>query len=285
MSKTKKNRTKILNLVIFSVLSSVITLLSVIPQIGYITIGIITITIVHIPVLIGIMLLPIYYAASLGAVFGISSLIQSYIYGASPLDLAFQNPIISVIPRIVFAIIAFFVLKLFVLIENKVKFSNFILFFIVSVATFMLISYSPDAIAQGFYSSDINSYNRLITILKPIFIIIGVMFITFYYFISDKYKSSNSNSVSTTLIISTLIHTVLVLGMLYIYKVDGIPDQFIKILGPVIATNGILETILACLIGTPIILALKTAFPDLSNNLIVLKKKEKKENNKNDTNI
>ena len=106
-------------MVLFSTFSAIILILTLVPNIGYIRVGVASITIVHIPVLIGIMFLGVGYSLSLGLVFGLSSLIAAFMYASSPADLAFQNPIISVLPRIVFALVAFYIIRLLFLIRKR----------------------------------------------------------------------------------------------------------------------------------------------------------------------
>ena len=68
--------------------------------------------------------------------------------------------------------------------------------------------------------------------------------------------------IPSTLLIATVIHTVLVLTALVIFEGAYISellqsDDLIGFVYTVAVTNGLLEAILAILIGTPIILALK----------------------------
>ena len=92
---------KTFNLVLFSTFASIILLLSLIPNIGYITIipGLSAVTIIHIPVLIGIIFLPFYYSLGLGLTFGISSFIAAFLYSKEPFGL-FQNPLCDRLIRI-----------------------------------------------------------------------------------------------------------------------------------------------------------------------------------------
>jgi uncharacterized membrane protein len=65
-----------------------------------------TITILHIPAIIGAILEGPIVGAGIGAIFGIFSLVQANIGPITPIDLAFRNPLVSVLPRVLFPIIA-----------------------------------------------------------------------------------------------------------------------------------------------------------------------------------
>lgn len=87
------------------------------------------ITILHVPVIIGVLLEGLIPGMVLGAIFGIYSLIQATIGPVGPLDPLFRNPLVSVLPRILIAVVAFFVLKgLLALIKKSPKFPKIIMY-------------------------------------------------------------------------------------------------------------------------------------------------------------
>lgn len=148
----KRTRTSgVFNLVLFSIFSALILLLGLIPQIGYIRLGPVAITIVHIPVLIGIMVLPFWHSVGLGFIFGISSLIASFIYATSPIDLAFQNPLISVLPRVIFAIFAYLVFHGSSLLQ-KFKHGNKIIFGVSTIVTVLFFGVAINSLTNVFSS-------------------------------------------------------------------------------------------------------------------------------------
>lgn len=65
-----------------------------------------SITILHIPVIIGAILEGPVVGTGIGAIFGIFSLIMANIAPNGPVDLAFRNPLVSLLPRILFPIAA-----------------------------------------------------------------------------------------------------------------------------------------------------------------------------------
>jgi uncharacterized membrane protein len=68
--------------------------------VGFIPLPLGAVTILHVPVIIGAVLEGPLAGLFIGLLFGLFSLIQSAIAAASPLDAAFVNPLISVLPRI-----------------------------------------------------------------------------------------------------------------------------------------------------------------------------------------
>ncbi len=63
-----------------------------------------SITVLHIPAIIGAILEGPLIGAGIGAIFGIFSLIQANITPVG-IDMAFRNPLVSVVPRILFPIV------------------------------------------------------------------------------------------------------------------------------------------------------------------------------------
>lgn len=264
---------QVFHLVAFSIFAAIILLLSL-ANIGFIRIGPVAITIIHIPVLIGILILPLGYAVGLGILFGLGSLLASFIYATTPIDMAFQNPLISILPRAIFALIAFFTFfglkKL-----QKTKFGDTIIFIIVSVITVVFFYFGGIALSQ---TIDPKNATLLKDILTPVFVgISGLVIGLYYYFINSK-SLKQSISIPSSIMISTLIHTVLVLLAISIFKASALTSlgvgalQLIKI---VVGTNGFIEIIVGVLIATPIAMALINAFPEYFNNNLLSKSKKK----------
>lgn len=64
-----------------------------------------SITILHIPAIIGAILEGPLVGAGIGAIFGVFSLIQANIAPNTPIDVAFRHPLVSVLPRILFPLV------------------------------------------------------------------------------------------------------------------------------------------------------------------------------------
>lgn len=102
MSKKRTSHERILRMAQLGVLSAIIIMMTFVPYIGYISYGPgLSITLIHIPVMIGAIVLGPSAGAILGGVWGISCIIKALTAPPSPLDAAiFWNPLVSLIPRI-----------------------------------------------------------------------------------------------------------------------------------------------------------------------------------------
>lgn len=131
MGRTEKIR----KLVFASIICLVIAILGFIPSLGYITIGPIAFTIVHIPVLIGAVVLGAVYGSVFGLVFGMTSLVMAFI--TQGVNLPWTNPLLSVLPRILLGFSAGLLADLF---RKKIKLR------LLACGLAMGISYSVTAI-------------------------------------------------------------------------------------------------------------------------------------------
>lgn len=78
---------------------------------GFIPLPMIKATILHIPVIIGAVLEGPIVGAMIGLLFGVFSMIQNYVAPSSALFFALQNPLVSVLPRILIGITAYYTYK------------------------------------------------------------------------------------------------------------------------------------------------------------------------------
>jgi uncharacterized membrane protein len=101
-------RTRIQNLTVNAMLIALIGLMGFVPFLGFIPLGAsVSITIIHLPVLLGAALLSTRSATLLGFSFGLVSLLVVVTNPTpQPIDLFFVNPLISVLPRILFGLFA-----------------------------------------------------------------------------------------------------------------------------------------------------------------------------------
>ncbi len=99
------------------VLSALVIVLGI-TKLGLIPLGpIASISILQIPVILAVILGGLPSGLFVGATFGIMSLIQAAMSPSGVLDPLFVNPLISVLPRMLIAVIAYFLWKLFDLIK------------------------------------------------------------------------------------------------------------------------------------------------------------------------
>jgi uncharacterized membrane protein len=92
-----------------------------VPQLGFITITpAISFTLLHIPVLFAGLLFGWKGGLAYGTLFGVLSFIRALVNPASPIDSLFVNPLISVLPRIIFGLLVGIFLDLSQRISHKV---------------------------------------------------------------------------------------------------------------------------------------------------------------------
>lgn len=105
MSRSKKMNVK--KLVLAAVFIAIIIVMTAVPYTGYITYlpGGIAITTLHIPVIIGAVFLGWKYGALLGGVWGLTCVVKAYLNPEAG-NIPFQNPLVSVLPRIIVGIVA-----------------------------------------------------------------------------------------------------------------------------------------------------------------------------------
>jgi len=104
LNKRSTRNEEIRKMVLAAILIAIIILMTFVPQLGYITIFAVPITIIHIPVIIGGILLGRKYGLILGLVFGLGSMTRSFMEYS--LYAPFTNPIVSVLPRMFIGLIA-----------------------------------------------------------------------------------------------------------------------------------------------------------------------------------
>ena len=119
------NRLNVRKMTVIGVLSAISIMMSMLPFIGYIPIGPIKATIMHIPVIIGAIIEGPVVGATIGLIFGLTSLWNAITQPVilSPL---FLNPLVSVLPRILIGIIAYYVYQGVYKLTKKVYASGFV---------------------------------------------------------------------------------------------------------------------------------------------------------------
>jgi hypothetical protein len=257
--------------VLVSVFCALILLFGLIPQIGYITFipGYAAITILHIIVLIGVMSLPnflklgkkerhyryLIYPLILGFTFGLSSMLASLIYGATPFDWVFRNPLVSVLPRVIFGFLSGLIFGGFMLLNDKVKNKLSFNYIIIAVASFLILFGGAYALTYS------NQVHLLIAVIVASLLWIGGLI--GYYYLSRTIDLKYSY-VPVAILFSTIVHTILVLVMFSLFGKSVYLDAFGEysfkavwtfIIGTLL-TNSIIEALVAIIIGTPIIIAI-----------------------------
>ncbi len=230
--KTKK-------MVLCAIFSAIIIVMTVVPYTGYINYGLIEITTLHIPVILGAAVLGWKYGAVLGGVWGITCLIRAF---TNPAWVLFTNPLISVIPRIVVGLVAGAV---FGLLRRRMRKGYS------SAAVPALIALLIAALAYLPVSSAFElSLPVRLAICAGIFALCAVVFA-----VIDKKASKGAGSAPCviTAVAATLTNTILVLSAIYIF--GGMFDSykvfyelFKTILATLIGLNGAIELAAAVIV-------------------------------------
>lgn len=116
------NRSKgIAQMTQLAVLVAILAILTI-TNLGFITTGVVSITLLHIPVIVGSIITGPYYGGILGLSFGIIAVLNATFRGATPVDMMFtpfgghgmplQALITCIVPRIILGIIPFVLYRL-----------------------------------------------------------------------------------------------------------------------------------------------------------------------------
>lgn len=118
-----KSNEKVLSMVQLAFFSAIIILMALVPFLGYIPLGVTRATIIHVPVIIGSILLGPKKGAFLGALFGLTSLLAntfnptvtsfvfSPFYSIGDVHGNFWSLVICFLPRILVGIVPYYVFK------------------------------------------------------------------------------------------------------------------------------------------------------------------------------
>lgn len=247
LMKSKKT-INIRRLTVVGVLGAISIVLGMTP-LGFIPVGPTRATIMHIPVIIGAIMEGPVVGGMVGLIFGMFSIYQA-ITAPTPVSFVFLNPIVSVLPRVLIGITSYYAYRALNKIGNK---GTTWLLYGIWVAIIVYL-------ARGIYSSIINY-----TSIWPMLMNIGLLILTLVmvYLTAKIFKDKSLDLIIPT-IIGTLTNTVGVLSMIYIFY----GERFVQALGQDIdlarkiivgigITNGIPESIIAIIIVTSVVTALK----------------------------
>lgn len=130
--KTSRRRNvNVRRMSIISVLSAISIMLSMTP-LGYIPIGPTNATIMHIPVIIGAIVEGPVVGMSVGLIFGLTSLVRNLTMPTIT-SFAFINPLVSVLPRVLIGVVAYYVYQIIIKITKNSFISGWITGFIGSL--------------------------------------------------------------------------------------------------------------------------------------------------------
>ena len=243
-----KKKLDIRKLAIIGMLGAISAVLGMTP-LGFIPIGPTRATTMHIPVIIAAIMEGPVVGGLVGLIFGMFSMYQA-VANPTPVSFVFLNPLVSIIPRVLIGIFSYYVYKFLNRIGNKK--AKWLLYLI----WIGIIGY----LFYGVYNGIVNS-GSVWTILFNIVLIFSS--VTIAYFTLYKPKNTSYDLIIPT-IVGTLTNTFGVLASVYVLY----GERFVEALGGSISstgkiifgigiTNGIPETIIAIIIVTSVVGALK----------------------------
>ena len=99
---------RVLEMTTIAMFSAIIMIQTFVPFLGFITLGILSFTIIHVTVLIGAIFGGRNVSIALGFAFGLGSLLRALIAPETPLDIFFVNPLVSILPRVIFGVVIWY---------------------------------------------------------------------------------------------------------------------------------------------------------------------------------
>lgn len=128
-----QRRLNVRKMTVIGVLSAISIMMSMLPFIGYIPIGPTRATIMHIPVIIGAIIEGPVVGATIGLIFGLTSLWNAMTQPTIT-SIFFLNPLVSILPRVLIGVVAYYVYQGIYKISKKVYAAGFMAGLIGSLA-------------------------------------------------------------------------------------------------------------------------------------------------------
>ncbi len=245
----KEKGISVRKMAIIGVLGAISAVLGMTP-LGFIPVGPTRATIMHIPVIIGAVMEGPIVGGFVGLIFGLFSIFQA-VTNPTPVSFVFLNPLVSVLPRVLIGIISFYVYNT---LKNFGKNKTMVVLYLIWIGIIGYLSY-------GIYKNIINSESMWLTLMNIAFIILTL---GMAYFTQIKFKDKALDIVIASAI-GTLTNTIGVLSMIYLFyaerfveAIGGDVSTARKVIFGIGVTNGIPETIIAIIIVTSVVGALKS---------------------------
>ncbi len=136
--------TQVKSIAQFGIFFSLVLVMALIPNVGFITVGVVGFTTIHAVTIIFILLTKreqiLKHSLIYGFLFGLSSWMVAMMRAASVVELLFRNPLVSVLPRTIFGLsVAALFLVLSKIIRNRKVTYGVVALMATALHTFMVI--------------------------------------------------------------------------------------------------------------------------------------------------
>ena len=233
------NKEKIRKLVISAMLGAITIVLGLTP-LGFIPLGVMNATTMHIPVIIAAILEGPIVGAAVGLIFGVSSMVKAFTMPL-PTSFVFWNPLIAVLPRVLIGVVSYYLYAAFSSRSPKFLKIASILFDLLIIAFL------------GFVLFKIVTADKFV--LSSFFATLGFLIAAFaLLFVTLKLKFDNF-ALTVSAFFGSLTNSVLVLGGIYLFyatpfmeKLDKSPEAAGKVILGLALTSSLPEAIIAVII-------------------------------------
>ena len=233
------NKEKTRKLVISAMLGAITIVLGLTP-LGFIPLGVMNATTMHIPVIIAAILEGPIVGAAVGLIFGVSSMVKAFTMPL-PTSFVFWNPLIAVLPRVLIGVVSYYLYAAFS--NRSPKFLK-----IASVLFDLLI-----IAFLGFVLFKIVTADKFV--LSSFFATLGFLIAAFaLLFVTLKLKFDNF-ALTVSAFFGSLTNSVLVLGGIYLFyatpfmeKLDKSPEAAGNVILGLALTSSLPEAIIAVII-------------------------------------
>lgn len=216
-------------------------------KIGYLPIGPIYATTMHIPVIIGAVLRGPGMGGVLGLCFGLTSWIQALQGTSGPTAFIFMNPLVSIVPRVLMGVFTGMISRAFDKHSEKGIFRFAVAFWAIT-----------SVIMAGYVVFSIKKGTGVVTAAALLVFVLATAAATLIY------ERGKYVSISFAAAIGAMTNTILVMGLIYLIYAEqymiaiGLsPDQALATVVSVCLINGIPEVILSVVITTPVGVAMR----------------------------
>ncbi|MDD9149569.1 MULTISPECIES: ECF transporter S component [unclassified Sporolactobacillus] len=111
--KNNQRNNRTYRIVLMGIFTAIIILQNFVPFLGYIPVGPLSLTVIHITVIITAIVLGPVDGAIIGGIWGMTTFIRAFTFPSSPIaPIVFTNPLISIVPRILIGLFAGYAYRL-----------------------------------------------------------------------------------------------------------------------------------------------------------------------------